>query len=97
MPRLPHLAFLLGLVALSACQAPTDLPPRKASFDADPPQLLPLSALLDQRADGPNAARLTADPDTRAQALRARAARLRGPVIAPADRQRMLGSETRLR
>lgn len=92
MLRLPHLVFLTGLVALSACLAPADLPPRKASFDADPPQLLPLSALLDQTADGPNTARLTADPDTRAQALRARAARLRGPVIAPADRQRMLGS-----
>ncbi len=84
-------------VMLTACLAPPDLPPRQAASDVESPRLLPLSVLLAQGADGPNAPRLTDAPDARAAALRARAARLRGQVIASGERQRMLGSDARLR
>ncbi|MFN7002413.1 MAG: hypothetical protein ACK4NW_03145 [Roseinatronobacter sp.] len=84
-------------LVLAACLAPTDLPPRTASFSGESPGLLPLSQIIDRAADTPNTARLTAGPDVRIAALQARAARLRGPVISPAERQRLLGARDRLR
>lgn len=57
------------------------------------PKLLPLDAILTQSDALQSAGRLTpavvGDVLTRAQALRARAARLRGPVIDAATRARM--------
>ncbi|MFU8898321.1 MAG: hypothetical protein ACNA7L_05435 [Roseinatronobacter sp.] len=94
--RARRIAWLAPLV-LSACLAPSDLPPRQAAMQGETPHLLPLSAILGQVDDGPNTDRLTAAPDTRVAALQARAARLRGPVIAPDQRQRMQGSGARLR
>ncbi len=85
-----------GLV-LAACLGPSDLPPRKGDPGGESPGLLPLSQIVDRAADGPNTARLTAGPDTRVAALKARAARLRGPVIAVNERQRLLGALDRLR
>lgn len=90
-------ALWLAPAALAACLAPPDLPPSQARVEAPAPELLPLTELLAERADGPHAARLTDAPDARAAALQARAARLRGPVIAAPDRQQMLGSGPRLR
>ena len=61
-----------------------------AVADAAPPDLIPLGPLL-ARADRPDPT-LTgpAGLDARLAALRARAARLRGPVIAPTQRADML-------
>lgn len=87
----------LGPFVLIACLAPDDLPPRQAAMQGESPELLPLSSILSQVADGPNTPRLTDPPDSRVAALQARAQRLRGPVIAPADRQRLMGSGERLR
>lgn len=89
--------FLLLPVLLAACLAPADLPPRQGSAVIERPDLLPLSTLLAQGTDGPNAPRLTDSTEDRAAALRARAARLRGPVIAQGERQRLVDSEGRIR
>ena len=87
----------LGPIVLVACFAPTDLPPRQADLQGVSPELLPISSILEQIADGPHTARLTDSPDNRVAALQERAARLRGPVIAQGQRERMLSSEQRLR
>lgn len=87
----------LGPLVLVACFAPTDLPPRQSNLQGNSPELLPISTILAQVADGPNTPRLTDSSDNRVAALRARAARLRGPVIAQAERERMLSSDQRLR
>ncbi len=87
----------LGPLVLVACFAPTDMPPRQANLQGNSPELLPISTILAQVADGPNTARLTDSTDDRVAALQARAARLRGPVIAQGQRERMLSSGDRLR
>jgi hypothetical protein len=87
----------LAPLVLMACVAPSDLPPRQAEMQGDSPELLPLSTLLMQLSDGPNTPRLTAAPDSRVAALKARAAGLRGPVIAPQHRQSMTTADQRLR
>lgn len=91
-----RLVWLAPLV-LAACFAPTDLPPRQADMQGASPELLPLSSILAQVEDGPNTARLTDSPDGRVAALQARAAQLRGAVIAPDQRERMLLSDQSLR
>ena len=88
-PRTPCLATIL---ALGACAEPYPLAPELAASVADAPYpaLVPVERI---RAQGPPA---TATPgaaaaiDARADALRARASSLRGPVIDA-------GTETRMR
>ena len=87
----------LAPLVLVACFAPTDLPPRQATMQGSSPELLPISAIVERVSDGPNTPRLTASPDNRVAALQARAAGLRGPVIAPEPRQRMMTADQRLR
>jgi len=85
-------------LALSACLPAPDLPPRRDAGSAPAPALLPTAGLLRRAEAGPTAdTGDTAAPPARAAALRARAARLRGPVVAPAQRARLLASEGRLR
>ncbi len=91
-----RLVWLAPLV-LAACFAPSDLPPRQADMQGVSPELLPLSSILAQVEDGPNTARLTDAPDGRVAALQARAAQLRGAVITPDQRERMLLSDQSLR
>jgi len=84
--------------ALLACTAGPDMPPRNAATNAAAPSLLPISHVLRQTADGPNTALLTdTSADARADALRARAARLRGPVISGTERESMRASGAALR
>lgn len=83
--------------ALLACTAGPDMPPRSAATNAATPSLLPLTQILRQTSDGPNTALLTdTSADTRADALRTRAARLRGPVISGTDSERMRASSAAL-
>ncbi len=82
-------------LAVSACLPAPDLPPRRDAGTGPAPALLPTASLLRQAEAGPTAG--TVAPRQRAAALRARAARLRGAVIAPARRARLLASEGRLR
>ncbi len=89
---------LVAPLVLTACLAPSDLPPRSAaSAAAESPGLLPLSQIVNRAADTPQTPRLTAAPEARLAALQARAARLRGPIISPAARARMLSARDRLR
>lgn len=89
--------LLLAPLALTGCHPPADLPPRSTAATAESPGLLPLSQIVARAADTPDTPRLTAAPEARAAALQARAARLRGPIIPPAERARMLGARDRLR
>lgn len=85
-------------LVLAGCTAPIGPASRSAAVDAEAPRLLPISAILAQAADGPNTARLTdIGPDARADALRARAEALRGPVLPDETRTRMLSSGPDLR
>ncbi|TVP70699.1 MAG: hypothetical protein EA339_12350 [Rhodobacteraceae bacterium] len=81
---------------LVACFAPSDLPPAKSGAAEPTPALLPLSQVLSLAAEGPRSAQLSAPPDARIAALRARADALRGPVIAPSERQRIEAARRRL-
>lgn len=91
--RFPHLAgAILGPVALAACLAPADLPPRSAATAGPTPTLLPISDVQRMAAGGSDVAQITASTQARANALQARAARLRGPVITAGDRQTLLAS-----
>lgn len=84
--------FLL-LIALAAC---TEFPALEgtvapASANAQAPELVPLAPLLAQaNATDRGAAEVETALSPRLANLRARAARLRGPVIPPAARARML-------
>ncbi|NBB96874.1 MAG: hypothetical protein GVY34_01700 [Alphaproteobacteria bacterium] len=92
--------LILGAaIILGACVGSPDLPPTDRQTRGDAPQLVPISGLLDHadQPDGVSAAELSAAPKARASALRARAARLRGPVIAQPDRARLLASGPSLR
>ncbi|MCC5992507.1 MAG: hypothetical protein JJT99_08275 [Rhodobacteraceae bacterium] len=89
--------LVLAALGLTACLAPADLPERRGTAQGPTPELLPIRDILAQHADGPNTARLSeTSTEARAAALRARAARLRGPVIAAQDRDRMNGSAAAL-
>lgn len=95
--------FVLSCVtclALIGCVASPDLPPADRQARGDVPRLVPISGLLAQAApqrEGLSAVNVGAAPIARAAQLRARAASLRGPVIAPSDRARLLASGPRLR
>lgn len=85
-------AALLILTFLAACTEFPELdgtvPPAAAS---NPPRLVPLAPLLSQaNASDRGAAEVESALSPRLANLRARAARLRGPVIPPATRARML-------
>lgn len=92
----PSLACLICLFALSAC---TEFPALEgtiapAQTNAPYPDLVPLSPLIAQAnagnaaQDGAQSAQSALEP--RLAALRARAARLRGPVIPASQRARLL-------
>lgn len=81
------------LLALAACTEFPALDGTVAPADANAPypDLVPLAPLLAQAdANDRGAADVQAALNPRLAALRTRAARLRGPVIAPAIRDRML-------
>lgn len=85
---------LAALLPLAAC-APAEaerLAPSPAAAAAAAPQLVPTAEFAGVAAAGTDAATLSAGGTalaTRAADLRARAASLDGPVIAPADRPRL--------
>ncbi len=87
-PPAMRIAPLLILATLAACAGIPDLPGTSDPGVAQGfPALVPLAPLLTQAAALDGASRITpattADIAQRVAALRARAARLRGPVIAP--------------
>lgn len=91
--RILHLAVaVITPLALAACIAPADLPPRSAATTGPTPTLLSISDVQRMAAGGSDMAQITATTQSRANALQARAARLRGPVIAGGDRQTLLAS-----
>ena len=83
---------ILAPLALAGCLAPADLPPRSAITAGQAPTLLPITEVQRLAAGGSEMTQITATTQARATALRARAARLRGPVIAAGDRQSLLAS-----
>ena len=90
---LRHIALAAAApLVLAACLAPADLPPRSAGVTGPAPTLLPMSEVTRLAGASVDAAQLTATTEARANALRARAARLRGPVIAVGERQSLLAS-----
>ncbi|WP_439560822.1 hypothetical protein [Roseinatronobacter sp.] len=90
--------LLVVTTGLLACTSGPEFPERTAATNAPAPTLLPISAVLRQTADGPNSALLTdTSADARARALRARADRLRGPVIPNAESEGMRAAGTALR
>jgi hypothetical protein len=89
------LALAVALVA--ACAGPPDLGAPPATRTGGWPRLVPLDGLLAQRDGLTVTPGVTAGLDARAAALSARAARLRSrPVIAPAERARLLATAARL-
>ncbi|MGY6705238.1 hypothetical protein [Roseinatronobacter sp.] len=90
--------MLVVTTGLFACTSGPEFPERTAATDAPAPALLPISSVLRQTADGPNSALLTdTSADARASALRARADRLRGPVISGTERESLRASGAALR
>lgn len=92
------LVWLLPLM-LAACQVPPDLPERRGTETGAPPQLLPISTILEQAAEA-SRANVVANPEgtqARAAALRARAQGLRGQILPDSERERLLTSEQSLR
>lgn len=82
--------LVLAALGLTGCLAPADLPERRSTAQGPTPELLPIRDLLRQHAEDTDITRLSeTSTEARAAALRARAARLRGPVIAPQDRDRL--------
>ncbi|MGP9789895.1 hypothetical protein [Roseinatronobacter sp. NSM] len=92
-------SFALVLVlGVAGCATGPDMPARPPQAGGPAPALLPITEVLRQTEDGPNATLLTATaPDDRANALRARAARLRGPVIAGPQGESMRAAGAALR
>lgn len=98
MFRAVQLALGLSALALAGCLPGPDLPPARSIDGAEAPGLLPIRDVLRQTADGPNTALLlSAPPEARASALRARAAGLRAPVVGAAERGQMQTRATSLR
>jgi hypothetical protein len=87
---------LVALVLLAACAGPPDLGSPPATRTGGWPRLVPLDSLLAQRQGLTVTAGVGAGLDGRAASLQARAARLRQPVIAPAERARLLAAWARL-
>jgi hypothetical protein len=95
MARQKPPAFLAALIvplALAACFAPANLPPRSPATSGLTPSLLPISDVQRLAAGGSDIEQITATTQARAANLKARAARLRGPVITSGDRQTLLAS-----
>lgn len=84
--------MLLAAVVLAGCFAPADLPPRKADIAGPAPQLMPLSELRAVTTDRSDLEQISAQTLARAQGLRARAAKLRGPVLGQQARAELTGS-----
>ncbi|QFS82641.1 hypothetical protein FIU97_07465 [Roseivivax sp. THAF40] len=87
--RAPALVIALGLAVTGCTQFPElDATATPGVADAPYPDLLPLGLLL---GDAPMRATpdMSANVVSRAEALRARAARLQGPVIDAGTRRRM--------
>lgn len=91
--RFPSFFVLPAVVALAltGCAAPPNVgrPMSDAVKRADYPRILPLDAVLAQRPDVAPAEEIAAPLASRASALRARAARLRGPIVDQSTRSRM--------
>ncbi|KPN62201.1 hypothetical protein AKJ29_08030 [Aliiroseovarius crassostreae] len=87
-------AVILTVAALIGCSAPSgiDIPMSPAAQHADYPRIQSLDLLLAQRTDVRTATDFAAPLASRASALRARAARLRGPIVDQATRARMMGA-----
>jgi len=92
----PLPASLAAFLALAACAEPYPVAPDLAASGADAPwpALVPVERITAQvppAAPPRNTAGTVADAplDTRAERLRARAERLRGPVIDPETERRM--------
>lgn len=92
------LVWLLPLT-LAACHVPPDLPERRVTETGAPPQLLPISTILEQAAEASSISVATSPESTqaRAAALRARAQGLRGQILPDSERERLLASEQSLR
>lgn len=90
-----RLIVLIAMTGLAACADVPQLDDRigEAARAADYPTLLPLDPLLAAAAANETAGQITpasvAAFDSRIATLRARAARIRGPVIDGATRRRM--------
>lgn len=86
-------AFCVCLTLLGAAACSEDPLVRAQISDAarraDYPKILPLNALLATRPDPVDVVALTGNLSSRAATLRARAARLRGPIVDTATRARM--------
>ncbi|MEI4231602.1 hypothetical protein [Roseovarius sp. D22-M7] len=83
--------IVLAIASLAGC---TDVPPRRADLsagdrDAPYPALIPAHRITGRVPPPPSEARTAEDLDARADRLRARAARLKGPVIDDTTRDRM--------
>lgn len=92
LPRLFRFALPLVLTgALGACLAGPDLPERTV-VTGPAPTLLPITEVRRLAAGGADIELATAQTLARARALQARAARLRGPVIAQDLRQSLRAS-----
>ena len=87
---------LLVLALLAACAPAPDLGAPPATRTGGWPRLVPLDSLLVQRQGLTVTPEVGSGLEARAARLKARAARLRGPVIAPAERTRMLAAWARL-
>lgn len=93
--RIPALSSLAALVLFAGCGAPEEalVPISEDARAAPPPRLVETARFDDVRAAaGPDAERLRTDAATlaaRAEALRARAAGLSGPIVDPAVRPRL--------
>ncbi len=81
---------LACLLCLAACARPPALDDTVTEADrsAPYPKLVPLEDILDATPDGPAPVAFP-DVSARADALRARASVLRGPVVPAPDRARM--------
>ena len=86
--------FLPALLAACTTFPAIDAVVPAADRRAAPPALVPLAPLLAQAeaSSGVDPVAVSRDVNARIAALRARAARLAGPVIEPATRARMLRS-----
>ena len=90
-PRLSALLTALGLVLLTGCE---DVPPLSDELRAERaaiayPKLIPAGEITGQVPPRATDARSAPDLEERAARLRARAARLSGPVIDAETRDRM--------
>lgn len=92
MTRTIFLPFLsAALIGLAACSPSPDVgrPLSNAAQNADYPEILPLNTLLAQQPTEVDVPALTGSLTSRAAALRARAAALRGSIVDGGTKTRM--------